>query len=131
VKSFIPLEKRKQPPSSYFPNFVNFPNPILNTSISSNAAKYKNRNCRQNSSSSMGSTTSSVDYTPYYDGSSHMTIPLCQPYVKIEKNVPQQLHTQVFNLQQAMRTRAAEGHLMIEAGELNGLINESFELLKQ
>jgi hypothetical protein len=129
-KTFIPLERRKQP-NSYFPKFSNFPNPVLNTSVGSGVRIGKNRNFRPGSSSSLGSTTSSVDYTPYYDGSSTMTIPLCQPFVKIEKNISQKMHDQVFNLQQVMRAKAAEGNLMIESTDLSKLTNQPIELFVQ
>lgn len=127
AKSFVPMEKRKLP-SSYYPQFSGYP---MNKSLNSSAPMYKNRNLRPNSSSSMGSTTSSVDYTPYYDGSSTMSIPIYQPYVQIEKNVPQKLHNQVFRIQQVMRAKAIEGNLMIESTELSELTNEGKELFEQ
>jgi hypothetical protein len=130
AKSFIPMDKRKHP-NSYFPQLSNYPASAVNSSVCSSGAKYKNRNCRPNSSSSMGSTTSSVDYTPYYDGGSQMSIPMYQPYVKIAKTVPQSLHDQIFELQQAMRKKAEEGHLMIEEGELEQLVGEGPELFRQ
>jgi uncharacterized protein YlaI len=111
AKSFIPIEKRKLP-SSYYPQFSGYP---LNKNLNSITPMYKNRNLRPNSSSSMGSTNSSVDYTPYYDGSSTMSIPIYQPYVKIDMNVPQKLHNQVLLIQQVMRAKATEGNLMIES----------------
>ena len=130
ARAFIPIDKRKFA-SSYYPQISNFPNAAVNKSLNNSGPKYKNRNLRPNSSSSMGSTTSSVDYTPYYDGSSSMNIPLYQPYVKVEKKVPQKLHTQIFEIQQVLRSKAAEGQLMIESKELSELTGQGQELFEQ
>lgn len=129
TKAFVPKEKRKCP-SAYYPQISNFPNVPVNVSLNSNKSKYKNRNVRPNSNS-MGSTTSSVDYTPYYDGSSMMTIPLYQPYVKLEKNVPQKLHNQILKIQKTFRCKATEGNVMIDTNELSLLTNEGPELFKK
>lgn len=71
----------------------------------------------------MGSTGSSVDYTPYYDGGSQMTIPMFQPHVKIVGKEQ--------GLEKIMRQKAAEGHLMIESNDLKAFTGEGTDFFTQ
>lgn len=60
-----------------------------------------------------------------------MTIPLYQPFVKVERSLPLKLHNQICNLQQVMRSKASEGVLLIEANELGYLSQTDLGFLMQ
>ena len=141
-KIFIPTQKRKNP-SAYFPQMKGYPGPSLNNFMNAKTAGYynderqqplfKRRGCRPGSSSSFNSTNSSVDYTPYYDGRNQIIIPILQPYVRADSNlkIPQQLQSQIFEIQQIMRAKAEDGNLMIESSELLELVNGDIQTVNK
>lgn len=73
----------------------------------------------------------SIDVSVYYTKRQQVAIPSYQPYIKIDKKLPNKVQEQILEVQKWMRTKAEEGHLMVESVELNQFLEGNIQVIKK